>query len=104
MQAEHYTPRTWRAHPLHLCPREPLSVQDASTKRSMDWIFLVSLLNFSFWSEKEGTPDRYGVEWRKGWDAEDDDTEVHTGYWAMVASIDRGTSCFDVVASRTREV
>lgn len=89
LQAEHYTPRTWRTHPLHLCPREPLSVDDASTKRCLDWIFLVSSLNFSFWSEKQGEPDQYGVEWRAGWDADDDDVEVHTGYWSLVASINR---------------
>jgi hypothetical protein len=58
----------------------------------MDWIFLISSLNFSFWSEHEGTPDRYGVEWREGWEV--DETIVHTGYWSLVAAIDRGKSKF----------
>ncbi|OBZ71342.1 hypothetical protein A0H81_08634 [Grifola frondosa] len=51
------------------------------------WIFLISSLNFSFWSEREGTPDRYGVEWREGWASER--RTVHTGYWSLVAAVDR---------------
>ncbi|OCH92623.1 hypothetical protein OBBRIDRAFT_833283 [Obba rivulosa] len=87
LQAESYTPRTWRTHPLHLCPREPYSPNDPSTRACLDWIFLISSLNFSFWSEREGCSDRYGVEWREGWDS--DVRKVHTGYWSMVAAVDR---------------
>jgi len=54
----------------------------------LDWIFLISSLNFSFWSEKQGSPERYGVEWREGWNS--DKRVVHTGYWSLVAALDRG--------------
>ncbi|KAF9556725.1 hypothetical protein CPC08DRAFT_710958 [Agrocybe pediades] len=84
---ESYTPRTWRTHPLHICPSEPYDPEDQLNKHVLDWIFLISSLNFSFWSEKEGKPDRYGVEWRTAWDSEE--RKVHTGYWSLVASLNR---------------
>lgn len=86
LQAEAYSPRTWRTHTLHICPVEPYNAKDPSTKRVFDWIFLISALNFSFWSEREGT-ERFGVEWRTGWDSEE--RMVHTGYWSLVASLNR---------------
>ena len=49
---------------------------------------MISSLNFSFWSEKEGRPDRYGVEWLCSWDSEE--TKVWTGYWSLVAALNRG--------------
>jgi hypothetical protein len=58
----------------------------------LDWIFVISSLNFSFWSEKEGTPERYGVEWRSGWAL--DDKKIHTGYWSLVAALNRGNPLF----------
>lgn len=88
LKFESYTPRTWRTHPLHLCPPEPYSATDPRTRTCLDWIFLISSLNFSFWSEREGFSDRYGVEWREGWGS--DSTIVHTGYWSLVAAIDKG--------------
>ncbi|KAI0077847.1 hypothetical protein K474DRAFT_1642650 [Panus rudis PR-1116 ss-1] len=85
--SESYVPRTWRTHPLHICPPEPYAPSDPQTKLFFDWIFLISSLNFSFWSEKEGRPDRFGIYWRKGWNS---NTYVtHTGYWSLVAAIDR---------------
>ncbi|KAJ3504111.1 hypothetical protein NLJ89_g8111 [Agrocybe chaxingu] len=87
---ESYTPRTWRTHPLHICPPEPYDPDDPLTKSVLDWIFLISSLNFSFWSEKEGRSDRYGVEWLAGWDSKE--RKVHTGYWSLVAALDRGAS------------
>ncbi|KAI8978272.1 hypothetical protein BD414DRAFT_445492 [Trametes punicea] len=87
MQRESYTPRTWRTHPLHLCPAEPFSWDDPSTRACLDWIFFISTLNFSFWSELEGQPGRYGVEWRDGWGSER--RVVHTGYWSLVAAVNR---------------
>ncbi|KAH9888378.1 hypothetical protein C8Q73DRAFT_668284 [Cubamyces lactineus] len=87
MQRESYTPRTWRTHPLHLCPAEPFSWTHPSTRACLDWIFLISSLNFSFWSELEGQPGRYSVEWREGWGSER--RVVHTGYWSLVAAVDR---------------
>ncbi|PPQ92854.1 hypothetical protein CVT25_004342 [Psilocybe cyanescens] len=84
---EGYTPRTWRTHALHICPSEPYNAEDPLNKSVLDWIFLISSLNFSFWSEKEGRPDRYGVEWRTGWESEE--TKIWTGYWSLVASLNR---------------
>ena len=85
---ESYTPRTWRTHSLHICPPEPYSATDPVTKETLDWIFLISALNFSFWSESEGHPYCYGVEWRDGWNSEK--RTVWTGYWSLVAALDRG--------------
>ncbi|CCM01179.1 uncharacterized protein FIBRA_03227 [Fibroporia radiculosa] len=87
IQSESYSPRSWRTHPLHIVPHESPSWDDPATKNCLDWIFVISSLNFSFWSEREGCPDRYGVEWREGWDF--GQTTVHTGYWSLVAAIDR---------------
>ncbi|KAF8798924.1 hypothetical protein BYT27DRAFT_7122461 [Phlegmacium glaucopus] len=84
---ESYTPRTWRTHPLHLCPSDTYDLSEPMNRSMLDWIFLISSLNFSFWSEKEGRPDRYGVEWRAGWGS--DEIKVWTGYWALVASLNR---------------
>ena len=88
--SESYTPRTWRTHPLHLCPPEPYSSSDPQVGVCMNWIFLISSLNFSFWSELEGRPERFGISWKKGWGEEFQDETVHTGYWSLVAALDRG--------------
>ncbi|KAG2124249.1 uncharacterized protein EDB93DRAFT_1194322 [Suillus bovinus] len=85
--SEPYTPRTWRTHPLHICPPEPYDQDDILTGACLNWIFLISSLNFSFWSEKEGQLDRYGVEWRASWNSQT--TTVHTGYWSLVAALNR---------------
>lgn len=85
--AESYSPRTWRTHPLHICPSEPYNASDPLNKSVLNWIFLISSLNFSFWSEKEGLPERYGVEWKTSWESEE--TTVWTGYWSLVASLNR---------------
>ncbi|THH02941.1 hypothetical protein EW145_g6675 [Phellinidium pouzarii] len=88
---ETYTPSTWRTHPLHLCPPTHFSRTDPCTRATLNWIFLISSLNFSFWSEKEGTEngehERFGVEWRAGWGSEE--RRVWTGYWSLVAAINR---------------
>lgn len=86
--SESYSPRTWRTHALHLCPPEPYDPFSPQTRATLDWVFFISALNFSFWSEKEGTDERYGVEWREGWGSEK--RKVHTGYWSLVAAVDRG--------------
>jgi hypothetical protein len=88
MLSESYTPRIWRTHPLHICPSEPYDPSDPLTKKCLDWLFLISSLNFSFWSEKENPAECYGVEWRGGWDM--DTTTVWTGYWSLVAALNRG--------------
>lgn len=86
--SQSYAPPIWRTHPLHILPPEPYDPSDPLTKASLNWIFLISSLNFSFWSEREGQPDRYGVQWRSGW--EEEGTEVWTGYWSLVAALNRG--------------
>ncbi|KAJ7601207.1 hypothetical protein C8J56DRAFT_1157424 [Mycena floridula] len=85
--SEKYTPRTWRTHALHICPNEPHISTDPWNKAMLNWIFLISALNFSFWSEKEGSPERYGVEWQEGWHSKD--RKVWTGYWSLVAALNR---------------
>ncbi|KAF9262620.1 hypothetical protein L218DRAFT_867216 [Marasmius fiardii PR-910] len=86
-RSESYTPRTWRTHPIHILPHEPHSPDDSWNKAVLDWIFLISCLNFSFWSEKEGSPDRYGVEWQVSWESEE--KKVYTGYWSLVAALNK---------------
>lgn len=88
LSSESYTPRTWRTHPLHICPPEPYDPTNADTIACLNWIFLISSLNFSFWSEREGRPDKYGVEWRTSWCSES--RKVHTGYWSLLAALNRG--------------
>ncbi|KAG6872017.1 hypothetical protein C0995_013895 [Termitomyces sp. Mi166 len=91
---ESYTPRTWRTHPLHLLPSDPYVASDPTNKSVLNWIFLISCLNFSFWSEKEGRPDRYGVEWRDKWDSSG--KKLWTGYWSLVASLNRALADDDI--------
>jgi len=88
---EGYSPHAWREQPLHFQPPQQYSPSDPRTKACLDWIFLVSSLNFSFWSEKEGTgneAERFGVEWT-GWSAHEP-KKVWTGYWSLVAAINKG--------------
>ncbi|KAG0309587.1 hypothetical protein BGZ99_000827 [Dissophora globulifera] len=77
MKKSHYDTSKWKEHPLN--PKE-------CNANTVDWIFLVDLLNFSFWSEIDiddtgvPHPDRYRVTFHgKG----------YTGYWSMVAAINR---------------
>jgi hypothetical protein len=85
---EAYTPRTWRTQPLHLLPPEPYAPSHPDTRATLDWLFLVSSLNFSFWSPLEGSPQRFGIDWRTGWSA--NTRTVWTGYWSLLAGINRG--------------
>ncbi|CAF3570970.1 hypothetical protein FGSG_06031 [Fusarium graminearum PH-1] len=70
MQQKSYSTATWSEHELH--PK----AKDEST---VNFIFTMDLLNFSFWSE---LPDdeRFAIEYRgKKW----------TGYWSLVAALQR---------------
>ncbi|KIL62025.1 hypothetical protein M378DRAFT_187437 [Amanita muscaria Koide BX008] len=93
LSVDSYTPCTWRTHPLHICPDDSADIVHPKNKRVLDWIFLISTLNFSFWSERTSKDDVYGVEWRSSWDARATKTEgehvVWTGYWSLVAALDR---------------
>ena len=74
---------------MHLSPPTPFDPTHPGVKQTLDWIFLISALNFSFWSELEGQPTRYGVTWRAGWD-ESLPEQKWEGYWSLVASLNRG--------------
>lgn len=70
MQERQYSTKIWSEHPLH--PK----AKDEST---VNFIFAMDLLNFSFWSEK-GEDDRFALSYReKKW----------TGYWSLVAALQR---------------
>ena len=70
IEQKQYSTRDWSKHELH--PK----VKDKCT---VDFIFLMDLLNFSFWSDG-ALPKHYAVEYRgKAW----------TGYWSLVAAIQR---------------
>ena len=70
MQIKEYSTKTWSSHELH--PK----AKDEST---VAFIFTMDLLNFSFWSEKDDE-ERYAIEYRgKKW----------TGYWSLVAALQR---------------
>ncbi|KAI8056093.1 hypothetical protein BDF22DRAFT_673763 [Syncephalis plumigaleata] len=72
MEKTSYTTENWRQHPLN--PSYP-------TEITIDWIFVIDLLNFSFWSNAgEFSPDRYTVIYNG---------EAYTGYWALCAAINR---------------
>jgi hypothetical protein len=70
MQEKGYSTKTWSEHELH-----PKS-QDEST---VNFIFTMDILNFSFWSEKS-EEERFSVRYRdRRW----------TGYWSLVAALQR---------------
>lgn len=71
MQKKAYSTQTWSEHELH--PK----TKDEST---VDFIFTMDLLNFSFWSEEMDESKRFAIEYRgKRW----------TGYWSLVAALQR---------------
>ncbi|CAD6502705.1 BgTH12-05295 [Blumeria graminis f. sp. triticale] len=70
MQKRNYSTKTWTSHELH--PK----AKDEST---VDFIFTMDLLNFSFWSDKT-EEERFSVDYRnRKW----------TGYWSLVAALQR---------------
>lgn len=71
IQEKEYSTRDWSKHELH--PK----AKDEST---VDFIFLMDLINFSFWSDHEESHQKFAIEFRgKRW----------TGYWSLVAAIQR---------------
>jgi hypothetical protein len=88
MQEKGYSTSTWSEHMLH-----PKS-KDEST---VAFIFTMDLLNFSFWSD---LPDdeRFAVEY-KG--------QMWTGYWSLVASLQRALEegrCMNPRTSRSAHI
>jgi len=70
MQQRSYSTKAWSEHELH--PK-------AKDEATLNFIFTMDLLNFSFWSESS-EEDRFCVEYRgKRW----------TGYWSLVACLQR---------------
>ncbi|KAI9834171.1 MAG: hypothetical protein M1826_005282 [Phylliscum demangeonii] len=72
MQRGDYSMQTWSQHDLH-----PSACDGEAT---VDFIFTMDLLNFSFWSETEAAADRFQVRYRG---------QVWTGYWSLVAALRR---------------
>lgn len=83
MQAKEYSTKTWSDHELH--PK----AKDEST---VNFIFTMDLLNFSFWS---ALPDeeRFQVEYKnRRW----------TGYWSLIALLQRALEEGESQSSRSR--
>ena len=70
MEQREYSTKTWSEHPLH-----PKSKDEAT----VNFIFTMDLLNFSFWSEKSET-ERFSVKYLE---------KTYTGYWSLVAALQR---------------
>ena len=71
MQEKSYRAGTWSEHELH---------PQAKDESSVDFIFLMDLLNFSFWSEGSDPDDGFAVDWQG---------KRRTGYRSLVACIQR---------------
>lgn len=70
MQKKEYSTQIWAEHELHPKTKD---------ERTVDFIFTMDLLNFSFWSELP-SDKRFAIEYRgKKW----------TGYWSLVAALQR---------------
>ncbi|XP_033647354.1 queuosine salvage protein-like isoform X2 [Asterias rubens] len=69
LKKNEYSIKMWKQHDLH--PKQ-------MTKETVDWIFVVDTLNFSFWSETNDK--RFLVDYQG---------EKHSGYWALCAAINR---------------
>ena len=70
MQEKQYSFKSWSHHELH--PKE-------KNQETVDFIFTMDLLNFSFWSD-EPSGEAFTVEYQdKKW----------TGYWGLVAALQR---------------
>ncbi|PQE07689.1 putative cobyrinic acid ac-diamide synthase protein [Rutstroemia sp. NJR-2017a BVV2] len=70
MQKKEYSTKTWSSHDLH---------PQAKDESTVDFIFTMDLLNFSFWS-LHSEEDRFAIEYKgKRW----------TGYWSLVAALQR---------------
>jgi hypothetical protein len=71
IQEKDYSMRDWSKHELH--PK-------AKDETTVDFIFVMDLLNFSFWSESDESSQQFAVEYRgQRW----------TGYWSLVAALQR---------------
>lgn len=71
MQEKKYSVKKWSEHELH--PK----AKDAST---VDFIFTMDVLNFSFWSDKSDSDESFAVDFHGS---------LYTGYWGLVAALQR---------------
>jgi Potential Queuosine, Q, salvage protein family len=71
MKTKPYDTSTWSTHPLHPKTKSPETVE---------WIFLIDLLNFSFFSDETDPEQQFYVTY-KG--------ERYTGYWSLCAAVNR---------------
>jgi hypothetical protein len=71
MQKKEYSTQTWSEHELH---------PQAKDESTVDFIFTMDLLNFSFFSDEKEEPKRFCIEYRG---------KVWTGYWSLVAALQR---------------
>jgi Queuosine salvage protein len=71
MEAKPYDTSTWGTHTLH-----PKSL----SSDTVEWIFLVDLLNFSFFSDNEDEDDQFYVTYKD---------ERFKGYWSLCAAVNR---------------
>ncbi|XP_011670677.2 queuosine salvage protein [Strongylocentrotus purpuratus] len=69
LDKQQYSIKSWKENALH-----PKTMTDAT----VDWIFVLDTLNFSFWSETNDK--RYLVRYNN---------ENHSGYWALCAALMR---------------
>ena len=71
IREKEFNTRDWSKHELH--PK----ARDSST---VDFIFLMDLINFCFWSDNKEPEEKFAVEYGdRKW----------TGYWSLVAAIQR---------------
>jgi hypothetical protein len=71
MEEHPYDTSTWSTHELH--PK-------SKSIKTVEWIFLIDLLNFSFFSDETDPERKYFVMY-KG--------EKYTGYWSLCAAVNR---------------
>lgn len=71
MQKRGYSSQAWSEHQLHPKAKDQFTV---------DFIFTMDLLNFSFWSETVDPNERFAVQYRG---------KLWTGYWSLVAALQR---------------
>ena len=91
MQEEKYGFSSWSEHELH--PKE-------KNESTVNFIFLMDLLNFSFWSDEPDPEKAFAVEYRgRRW----------TGYWSLIAALQRAheegnTPCITQPATRITDL
>lgn len=71
MEVKPYDTSTWATHPLHPKTR---------SAEVVEWIFLVDLLNFSFFSDETDVEKQFFVTYKE---------EKFTGYWSLCAAVNR---------------